>query len=133
MIIKSSQTKTPPINLLISIFSKRPDLREAFPEAVQGDYNRLVNWAISVIEGKTKDEEVDNKEFLKFLPLYKDYLKSTNRVRTEIYQKTQDISELNEKLNIQNQSIQELHAIRNKLESENQESIQKINSLEKLK
>jgi hypothetical protein len=37
--------KEDPMSTLLEVYSSRPDLKEAFPEVAQGNYQRLVNWA----------------------------------------------------------------------------------------
>jgi len=131
-LIKNIKKKPKSISSLISIYSKRPDLRETFPEVVNGDYTRFVNWGISVAEGQIKDEESGNKVLSKFLPQYKEYLKSTQLAQTELTKKIHEISVLNEKLNVQNKVLEENEAIRKKLESFNEENGRRISELEGL-
>lgn len=49
--------ETDPITALVSIFSVRPDLQEAFPEVLRGEYQNLLNWAINTELNKIGDKK----------------------------------------------------------------------------
>jgi len=122
-----------PISLLISIYSKRPDLQDAYPEVVKGDYERIVGWAISVCHGKIKDLENKNKQLAKFVPQFKEYQKSFLLTKTDLSKKIQKISELNEKLNQQKALLEENKGLSKRLSAKNLEIERRIGELESVK
>ena len=132
-LIKNIQKKPEPISALISIYSKRPDLRDAFPEVVNGDYNRLVKWGISVVQGQIKDEESINKLLSKFLPDYKEYLKSKQLAQSYLVKEIEKTDVLKEKLKAQQKSFYENEEARKKLDLLNQENVRRIGELEKVR
>ena len=63
-----------PMSSLLSEYFKRPDLRQAFPEVPDGEYTRLVQWAIKDCEGQPEGEEKTILHLSKYLSWYRNYL-----------------------------------------------------------
>lgn len=49
-----------PLGILLSLYSKRSDLRKAYPEVRNGDYSRLIDWAGDIISKRTSDSAFDS-------------------------------------------------------------------------
>ncbi|MFY3740381.1 MAG: GT2 family glycosyltransferase/cephalosporin hydroxylase [Candidatus Nitrosomirales archaeon] len=65
---KRKQIENNPLGLLLAIYSERPDLQNAFPEVLEGNYTRLLKWADDVSRGLTNECSLD--KLLKFSSWY---------------------------------------------------------------
>jgi O-methyltransferase len=45
----------PELQTLLDLFERRPDLKQAFPEASNWDFRRLIDWALRVTRGEFRD------------------------------------------------------------------------------
>src|SRR6185312_12547400 len=48
-----------PLSIINYLYSDREDLRKAFPEVANGQYNRILEWASDVVSGKAIDSSLD--------------------------------------------------------------------------
>ena len=53
-LVRASERKDA-LATLLNLYQQRPDLQEVFPEASNGDHNRLIGWAAGVSGGKLRD------------------------------------------------------------------------------
>lgn len=58
-----------PIGSLLSLYYQRADLQQAFPEVLNYDYRRLLQWAQDTVNGKTGD--YNTKKLMRFADWYK--------------------------------------------------------------
>ena len=81
-----SEIENTPIGFLLSSYNKRHDLQKSFPEVLQGNYSKLVDWGQKVLEGKFKEEKLTQKQLAKFSNWLKNYSEGQDRdnLRSEI-------------------------------------------------
>ena len=75
------KTSYTPLKLLLEIYNKRSDLQASYPEVKNGDYTKIIQWAINVIEKRYKDEKT-KKLLSVYLPWYKESFNSLNFVKS---------------------------------------------------
>jgi len=63
-----------PISAIMSFYEDRDDLQKAFPEVKRGNYERIINWAISTCESKREETIRGKFRLQKFYYWYKDYI-----------------------------------------------------------
>ena len=89
-LVNNLKNKVEPLSTLISIYSTRPDLRKMFPEADDGDYLRLVSWAIYIIHNDVNGEDETKKSLEKYSKWYDKYqndhdaIKNMEKLQAEI-------------------------------------------------
>lgn len=105
---KSLEENNDPYSLLRSIYYKRQDLKKAFPEAKQGDYSRLLNWAKDVCSTK-KDWSYD--ELAKFEEFY-------------LYFDVNEIKNLKNEINEINETKMKLNSLRKDFDKQMKENKQ---------
>lgn len=82
-----------PMSTLLTEYFKRPDLRQAFPEVSNGEYTRLVHWAINDCEDKPEGEERTISRLAKHLSWYRDFL-STKSIKEIVEAKEEELKSL---------------------------------------
>jgi len=83
----SQVLESTPLGPLLKIYNERSDLQANYPEVKKGDYRKLIEWAINVINERYKDEKA--KESLSiYLPWYEENINSLNYRKS-----TKDIAE----------------------------------------
>lgn len=109
-----------PLGFLLILYSKREDLQNEFTEVLKGDYQRLLEWAISVGKSNTRDSQ--KEKISSFLSTYEAYL-------TAIHSAIEK-SKLEEQISINNEQIRVLGEQKKVLELTKMENDSKIKELE---
>jgi|GEM_PF-1845453 len=81
-----------PMSQLLKIYNLRSDLQQAYPEVQNGNYSRLLKWAVNTCKGQTKD--YSTTELRKFSQWYSKIDESYNLLNDEILEKKKTILHL---------------------------------------
>ena len=87
------KTKLDPLFILFSIFDQRPDLKISYPEVVNGNYNRLIQWVLDICTNKITFEDDVRNRLSKFSEWYKEYLIS-HQIHDEVKDRLGEIQDL---------------------------------------
>ncbi|HUS51536.1 MAG TPA: CmcI family methyltransferase, partial [Candidatus Paceibacterota bacterium] len=82
-----------PLTALLTLYSERHDLQQAFPEVSNGQLHNISKWAKEVNSGKIKEEILSRQALTKFSDWYEKYSKNITK-------------EIQEKTNLENLQIQ---------------------------
>ena len=66
-----------PLGPLLKMYNERDDLQSSYPEVKNGDYRKLIEWAIAVINGRYKDEKVKGRLSI-YLSWFEENINSLN-------------------------------------------------------
>lgn len=106
-----------PMSSLLAEYFKRPDLKNVFPEVHNGEYTRLVNWAIEDCENQPRGEEKTVARLSKHLSWYKNYLSTKSSddkikvLQEELTSFRNQLSKLKQDIEEKEESIKNLHKI----------------------
>jgi len=122
---------TEPISQLMNLYRERIDLQQSFPEAAEGDFIGLINWAKKISSTKSKDELNSKKILSKHSKWFSKFLEKNRKKEADLelektnYKKSVD-SLQQENFNLSNKiveyknNIDERHRERENLLNENE-------------
>ena len=120
-----------PMSSLLAEYFKRPDLKNVFPEVYNGEYTRLVNWAIEDCENQPRGEEKTVARLSKHLSWYKNYL-STKPTDDKIKVLQEELTSFRNQLSKLKQDIEEKEESIKNLHKEIEEKEESIKNLHKI-
>jgi len=101
-ILNDRMSVSDPLSSLLSIYYLRRDLRNAFPEAKEGDYRRLVHWAASNVEGIATIEKYrewyTNDPWTRIERLKEEVAKSNTKLQEEVAKLNRELKAINQSL-----------------------------------
>jgi len=75
-LIKNLKKESEPLSVLISLYNERPDLRKGYPEVDDGNYFKLIEWALFITHNEIVGEEESKNELSKHIDWYEQYEKN---------------------------------------------------------
>ncbi|MGI0009667.1 MAG: CmcI family methyltransferase, partial [Nitrosopumilaceae archaeon] len=117
-----SEAQNNPLGILHHLHSKRPDLQKNFPNMLQGEYDKIIQWAAKVASNEIEDSDAS------LISKFSDWFKE--------YQLAHKAIDENKKFKEQNVSLDRLISEKNlvveELESVKEQNVRKIEELESI-